>query len=97
MLICNRHTNKLVKVSKGWGDSVLFPVCSIKLWLPLYFVRCIVSKRLLKHVILEVQIDERLAVLGCGTIWFQTSYSLRNLGGHLVFFFHYTVFQLRKL
>lgn len=63
----------------------MFPVYSIKLWLPSYFVRCSVSKRL-KHVILEIQIDEKLAVLGCGIIWFQT-YSLRNVGGHLVFFF----------
>lgn len=78
-LICNRHTNKLVKVSKGWEDLVLFPVYSIKLWLPSNFVRCIVSKRLLKHVILEIKINEKLAMLGCGIIWFQTSYSSRNL------------------
>lgn len=68
----------------------MFPVYSIKLQLPSNFVRCIISKKLLKHVILEIQINEKLAVLRCGIIWFQTSYSLRNLGGHLVFFFFIT-------
>ena len=61
-----RHTNKLGEVSKGWGDSVFFPVYSIKLRLPSNFVRCIISRRLLKHVILEIQINEKIS---CVRVW----------------------------
>lgn len=34
----------------------------------------------------KYKLMKKLAVLGCGIIWFQTFCSLRNLGGHLVIF-----------